>query len=153
MIEKLCAGHETEILLLLVILVISIGKGAGILLLRLLKSFFGHGEVNVNLEMSDREVMAGDRQAMAGDRLLMAGDRAVLSGHACRIPEDCPKHGEESLRSLQNQKEIAEVKATAQRERDLFWRELRAIRKGVTCITNGLLAKQIIDPRDVPQED
>jgi len=153
MFEKLCAGHEMEILLLIVILVISIGKGAGVLLLQLLKKMIGREELTINVGAHDRESMAGDRQAMAQDREAMSVDRAILAGQPCLIPENCPKHGEENLRSLQNQKDIDAMKSESKAFRDMIWKELKATRKGVTCIVNGLLAKQIIDPRDIPWED
>jgi hypothetical protein len=175
MLKQLCAGHEMEILLLIVILVISIGKGSGMLLLQLLKRLTpGHGDLNVNFgtldrrnEARDRVAMVGDRISMAddrqhmaddrdimtGDRRALASDRAVLLGHACQIPEDCPKHGEESQRSLQNKNDIAELKKQHHEDRNIFFKELKGIRGGITCITNGLLAKQIIDPKDLPRED
>ena len=133
-------------ILFLVVIALGAGKGLGALSQVLLKRILGHEMVmNVNV--------GGDPETMAGDRAAMATDRAILQGRACQIPEECPKHGEEHLRSVQNQKDIETLKVEAKQERDLFWKELRAIRKGVSCITNGLLAKQIIDPRDVPREE
>lgn len=152
MFEKLCAGHEMELLLLLVILIISIGKGSGMLLLQLLKKLIGK-EVTINVGAQDRATMAGDRQAMAQDRVAMTADRALLAGQASLIPENCPHHSAEHERSLQNQKDIDAMRSESKAFRDMIWKELKATRKGVTCIVNGLLAKQIIDPRDIPRED
>jgi hypothetical protein len=152
--KSICAGHETEILLLLVILMISIGKGAGLLLVQLAKKFLGKDVVTVNVSAAeDRKAMAGDRKAMAGDRAEMVLDRMVLAGLACAMPENCPKHGEENQRSLQNKQDIEALEAKHHADREMFFKELKGIRKGITCITNGLLAKQIIDPRDLPRDE
>ena len=139
--------------LFLVIMALGAGKGLGFLASLLLKRILGKEMVTVNVGSLDRMSMAEDRIAMAGDRVAMATDRAILNGHACLIPDNCPKHGEESQRSLQNQKDIAALEDLHRRDRDIMWKELKCIRRGVTCITNGLLAKQIIDPKDMPRED
>ncbi len=138
--------------LFIVIVALGAGKGLGVLISLLLKKL-GKGTVTVNVGATDRERMSDDRIAMAGDRVAMASDRAVLSGHACLIPDNCPKHGEENQRSLQNKNDIAKLEAQHHEDREFFVKELRSIRRGITCITNGLLAKQIIDPRDMPRED
>lgn len=136
-----------------VIIAMSAGQGLGKLGLFLLKKLLGKETVVVKVNSEDRTGMAEDREAMASDRLAMAGDRALLAGHACLIPENCPKHGEESARSLQNKSDIAKLEGMINTNRELFWKELKAARKGITCIINGLLAKQIIDPHDLPKED
>ena len=164
--------------LLGVIVALAAGRGLGALIIVGLKKIIGKDSLTVNIGAEDRALMAGDRERMAGDRLGMAddrehmagdrlgmaGDRARLSGHACLIPEDCPQHSAENARSLQNKADIEALKvshkedlevlkASYKADRSMFWKELKGIRSGITCITNGLLAKQIISPRDLPKED
>lgn len=170
MIEQLCTTNSliaVIITLLLAFMAAGAGKGMGYLFSRLLDRVLGRSSVTVNVNSQDREDMADDRQhmgadrqhmgtdrdAMARDRNRIAVDRAVMEGHACHIPEDCPKHGEEHERSLQNQDNIADLQKEVRANRELYWKEFKAIRRGIGCITNGLLAKQIIDPKDLPRED
>ena len=68
-------------------------------------------------------------------------------------PENCPKHEAETQRSLQNKRDIEKLEGMINTDRDVFWKELKAIRRGISVINFGLIKKNIIDPRDIPKED
>lgn len=99
MIEKLCEAHPVDMvvgLLLVVIIILSFGKGVGPLLGSLLKKIFGKGgdtEVNVHVGETMPEKLI----------------TPLVSPVVICDPEKCPAHKAEYERSLRNEDEIKKL--------------------------------------------
>lgn len=126
-------------MLFVVIICISGGKGLGFLAQAVAKRYLGRGGKEVVNVVNVETATLSPPQVQALSCLIN--------------PENCPKHGEETQRSLQNKADIAKLEATINNDRSVFWKELKAIRRGISIINMGLVKRQILEPQEIPMED
>lgn len=126
MFKELFAGHETTIILIIVIFLISIGKGSGVLLVQLLKRVIGKGpEVNFNMGRMDDEM---DRHEGKMKTLIAQGDHCLIDPTKCVA---CPAEHE---RSEENKSKIEKLDREFEQFKSSFFVKLGSIESGISEI-------------------